>query len=773
MSGSDTSAPDDGTTVDYWQVAFAVLALVGLVLAAFATPVALVDAPETSGSDDDLGSGDPGSGDSGDGDPGGGERPGDEPDDSDPDDREDDDGDDGMPGLFEWLLQLLGLLETDSEPPEEDGTEPCLIVLDSEPTPGSDLTVTVLSGDEPVQDASVWFDDRYVGETDEAGQVTGEVPYRDELDVRVASEELSDCEEVVDTTGAPSVTGDSLTATFEAALLDDGAPLAGRADEDGNLSITRPVEGSVEIEVLDRPYPGEDVEIEASISGVPMQEAEVSVADDPVAETDDEGRATIQIPDDRSDQVPVTVSRGDFSGSETFDVYLLEATLRPAGLVLVPAGEATVIAEKQDEPAVAAGVTVEDEYAGTTNRAGEQAVVLPADPTEPVTVSTNRQTTSVSLFDLYWFPLTVLGVLTAITGGIARHYYGRPGLLAVLGTVGALATVVVAGGYWWPEGSLLAAGAFAALGLGALLVTYRRTVRKEAVTVGGFLVRLLEALVARILWVVGFLEQLLDYAAAGVRVLFSWTRSLLGRLRSLPRSLPGLFARLTRWIGSLFARAAAAVRAILGDRRLAARAVVALLVGALAVGGGYHLDGQRGAGLAALGVVLVAALAWFVRWTPSRVPPEKSPDDSDDFAHTDDVSEVSSDPADEERWTLRQLWRAFASRVVPGRWRTRTPVEVSHAALQQGYPRTPVSELTTAFREVEYGNRTPTEAVRDRAARAYESLVGGTETTTETASPQSGTSELSGQDSKSSDRDSELSGRDHDRRSESRGGDQP
>ena len=690
MSGPDTPAPDDGSTVDYWQVAFALLALVGLVLAAFAIPAVPVDAPDA--------------GDSG-------------------DQEVDSDGGDGsgIPGFIMWLLWLLSFLIPDEPPENGDGTASCEVFLDRQPAPGIDVTVTVLYEGQPVEGATVWFDDKHVGETNATGQVTGEVPYSDELDVQVASDELASCEDVDDPTGAPSVARGQLAATTFTSS--EEATMAATA-EDGNVSITRSVGGDVGIEILDRPYPGEHVEIRAAIRGVPMGEAEVSVGGDPVAETDDEGRATVEIPDDGSAQVQVTVSRGDFSETATVEIHLLEANLHPAGLVLVPAGEATVVAEKGDEPEADAEVTVEDEYVGTTDREGEQSVALPADPTEPVTVSTDRQTTSVSLLGLYWLPLSVFGVLTAVSGGVARHYYGRPGLLGVLGIVGALATVVVAGGYWWPEGSLLVGGAFAALGFGALLVTYRRTVRREAASASGFLVRLLEGLVARILWVVGFLERLLDYVVAGVRTLYGWTRAALDRLRSLPRSVSGLFVHLAGWIRALPRRVLAAVRVLPGDRRLATKAVATLALCTLAIGGGYHLDGPRGAGLAALGVVLVAVFAGFARWKPSR---ESTPASSDEPAigvPGSDGTAPPARPAAEGDWTLRQLWRAFASRVVPSRWRTRTPVEVSHAALEQGYPRTPVSELTAAFREVEYGNRTPTELVRNRAARAYESLVG-------------------------------------------------
>ena len=81
-----------------------------------------------------------------------------------------------------------------------------------------------------------------------------------------------------------------------------------------------------------------------------------------------------------------------------------------------------------------------------------------------------------------------------------------------------------------------------------------------------------------------------------------------------------------------------------------------------------------------------------------------------------------SPPAAEGRGSFREVWRAFARLVVPGRWRTSAPSEVARAAVDRGYPKHPVEELTALFREVEYGGRPLSAAVRDRAAAAFDSI---------------------------------------------------
>jgi hypothetical protein len=93
------------------------------------------------------------------------------------------------------------------------------------------------------------------------------------------------------------------------------------------------------------------------------------------------------------------------------------------------------------------------------------------------------------------------------------------------------------------------------------------------------------------------------------------------------------------------------------------------------------------------------------------------------------VGRTTADDAgeSEERvFSLRELWRQFARRVVPGSWRTRTPGEVARAAVDRGFPREPVEELTDAFRDVEYGAESATTR-RERAKAAFDSLEAATE----------------------------------------------
>jgi hypothetical protein len=504
-------------------------------------------------------------------------------------------------------------------------------------------------------------------------------------------------------------------ATFEPGLDPDRlAPAAGRsgASRRGDETVTVAVAGRVGIVVEGRPYPGETVDIRASVDGVPMGRAAVEVDGERVARTDDEGRATVTVPEG-IDSMRITVSRGDFTGSKTVEVLRLTATLRPDGFVLVPGGAASVVATVGSEPAPEAVVRVDGERVGTTRPDGELPVVLPADPTARITVSTDRQTTTVSLLGLYWLPLLLSSLLVAALtwGGYRRR--GRTGAAAVVGVVAGLLAVLLVDAYLGRAAGHLAAATLGGAGVLAGLVRWRRSAANWARTASepGRSGRLLswarERLLVAVRRAVGRLEALLDRLAGVRRRLAAW-------LRSLPRSVPGLLRRFVRGVRALAGRAAAALR----RPRVRATTLGVAAGAALGLAGGYALAGPRGVGAVAVGLAFAGAGWWYHRREPataddgSGTAADRSPDPS---------PAVGAGKAGGR--TLRQLWRAFASGVVPGGWRTRTPAEVSRAAIRKGYPEGPVRELTTAFRTVEYGHRSLTDAVCERAHGAYEALA--------------------------------------------------
>jgi len=163
------TTPDDG--VDRGQLLLVSVCLVGVVLAAFLAPV--------TGESDAIGV-------DGDALPTGPLEFLSDPTDGDGRDPPDDGGDGDAP--TGWIGELLEWLPGEGAGSGGDGTPSrCEVSVRSDLTPGRPTTVLVTVDREPVSDVRVWFNDGFVGRTDDQGRVTADAPYAQELNVTVES----------------------------------------------------------------------------------------------------------------------------------------------------------------------------------------------------------------------------------------------------------------------------------------------------------------------------------------------------------------------------------------------------------------------------------------------------------------------------------------------------------------------------------------------------------------------------------------------------------
>lgn len=719
---TDDATTDDAGAADYRQVSFVVLAALALILAA-------AFAPGMAGQN---GSGDgSGNGDSETVEPSG--DPGDEP----------------TVG-FDWR-RLLELLNLDGGP-QEPSEPACTITLDRDPIPGDRVTATIRYEGEPLTDTPVWFNDRRVGETDRNGRVTGTVPYAERLVIRVGAAGEATCR--AETATSPSTTvlhgagdrqlnGDrqphervapapnasprpagtvplASAASTAATLAADSAPAATSSpllstlrvqDESSNATGTYEVTGEVEIDVRGDPYPGETITVEAAIEGVPMRRATVSVDGTTVGETDADGTATVTVPDDGTKTFELAVARGDFAGTTTVHVLVLEARFAPDGLAPIPGSDGAITATINGTPVAGADVAVDGEDVGTTDPDGRLPVRMPLDPTTTVTVSTDRQTATVSLLGQYGPIASVIALVVAGLAALSYRGYGRSGPVAVVGTTVVVFAVLVVEAFYGPRAGLvaLAVAALFGLGIGLWRAGAGRPRVRNPISIRDVLDRLETWVVETALGVVSRVEALLEWAWSQLGVLRAW-------LRTLPRSARGLGGRVAAWVRRLPGRARAQFRKLLEAVRTVPSRAAAVGVAAVAlIAGGYAVDGVRGAIVAA---VAFAAVGLVARRVGETEPESTVTEDEPESASAEPTATVS---ADEPR-SFRELWRAFARRVAPRRWRTRTPGEIERRALAKDYPREPVRELTALFREVEYGDRPRSSGHRDRAADAYEAI---------------------------------------------------
>lgn len=610
---------------------------------------------------------------------------------------------------------------------DQGGQEPypgCLVVLWDRPVPGKEVSVFVWNDTRPVPDRRVWIGDRLFGRTSSAGRVDGRVPYERRVEIAVGAPDARGCRflQLDRRTGF-----DAWVDTSGSAVLTVGSDPGTEMDRaDGNVTAMVDVEGEAQVTVSGDPYPGETVRVNATVADVPMRRATVSVDGRAVGRTDDAGSYDLTVPTDGTEQLAVAVSRGDFEARTTVEVLQLSVAVRPAGPVAIPGGRATVVATFGDRPAPGATVSLGGETVGTAGADGRLSVDLPLDPRRGVQASAHGQTDSVAVWPLY-VPLAVGSVLVlgAAVGSLAAtRRRGSAGSTRVVAAIWGAVAVVLAGGLLdGRRGAALAAGAVSLLALCLGLVVYRDRVRASV----GHALRWLVALGGRVnalaRWLADVLVRLATWAGALVR-------RALDRLRALPRSVGALLALAWAWLRDRPRRALAALRRLLAGvyargRRLASllltprgAGAVALVLAAAAAG--FVVADVEGAAVAAVAaVVLVAAVAW----TRSRDRTTGGSTASETAGLRPPPSAESGDGAEAD-WqpSLRDLWRRFARRVVPGRWRTRTPGEVARTAVDRGFPAGPVDQLTDAFRAVEYGDRSPSDELRDRARTAFEAI---------------------------------------------------
>lgn len=694
-SGSDRSAAD---SVDTRQLAFVLLAVFALVTAAFLAPTVAIptDEEESSGGGDDGQSNEQTE-------PGGGTG-------------------------FGWLRWLAWLL--DFEGGDRPGEPRCIVTLSPPPEPGETVTATVVYEDDPLVDAPVWFDGRRVGRTDENGRVTGDVPYVRELSIRVGVEGAPDCRAA---TGAFDGGGGAAGVLPPASVggVGSGSPplvesVGVAAAQSGNASVSYRVDGEMALAVRGDPYPGEELDVRASINGRPVPDAEVTIDGETRTRTDSEGTATVRMPDDGSEEVVLRASRGEFANETTVEILLLDAGVESPTLAVVPGTEAAVVASFADRPATDAVVTVDGKRRGTTDEDGRLDVTLPADPGATIAVKAREQTATTSVAEHYAPAATLVALVVALATAVAYWRRGRRTAGAVLvgacGLLVALVTVVVVDAYAGPQArnALLVGGS--GLAVFAALLARREAVAEGAKSTAGLLARIrrwvyrvcatlrersISALLAGVRErFLGIILRLAETLGALVDAARQTGRDLLARLRSLPLSPVVLFAIAIGRLRHLLTAGFETLR----DSPLAGGSVLGAV---LAVAVGYGLGGRVGFVVAAIALAVVAVGLLLRRYLVA------------DEQASDETATRRSPRAAIRRVrdrSLRGLWRAFARAVAPDSWRSKTPTEVSRTAIEQGYPEKPVAELTALFTEVEYGNRSVSETIRERAVAAYERL---------------------------------------------------
>jgi len=245
-------------------------------------------------------------------------------------------------------------------------------------TPGQSMRVEVQSGGDPVRGAVVTVDGDRVGTTDDDG--------------------------VVETPAAPYASRVNVTAS------DDGWTERERHSLSTDVDVTR---HSVDAD-------DGELTLGARIDGVSVSGASVAVDGERVAETDENGVATIGLPDDGAD---VDVRRGAAEGATSIDPDDVTLSVRGAWFVpKFPLGPATAKVEMDGVPVRDAPVTLDGERVGATDGDGRARFRLPASDSASIATEVRGESVTTELdglvFALAW---SVLIVLSFLIGGIITY----------------------------------------------------------------------------------------------------------------------------------------------------------------------------------------------------------------------------------------------------------------------------------------------------------------------------------------------------------------
>lgn len=235
------------------------------------------------------------------------------------------------------------------------------IEIDGAIEPGNEVRVEV-DGARFFDRKTVEVNGETVGETNESGRIDVHVPYAEKMNVAVVNE---------------------------------------------SQSRTVDVETTAAIETLDGAAPARDLEIRVSVGSTPVPNAMVSLDGTSVTTTDDEGKATVELPE-TAGPVELRAERGPVAGEHTIDVP--EPTVRFVSPLVFPGSPALVEVSADGAGVANASVSLANGESATTGGDGRATLWVPIADEATVTAEVGEETVSATVGELY-LRLTAVVVL--------------------------------------------------------------------------------------------------------------------------------------------------------------------------------------------------------------------------------------------------------------------------------------------------------------------------------------------------------------------------
>lgn len=165
-----------------------------------------------------------------------------------------------------------------------------------------------------------------------------------------------------------------------------------------NASRTVDVETNATIRTHDGAAPTTEFEVSAVVGSTTVPDATVFVDGEPVAETDEDGDATVTLPDEAG-PTELRVEREPVTGERTVEVA--EPHVEFVSPLLFPGSPAPVQVSADGTPIPNATVTLEDGGTATTEDDGRTRVWLPIADEATATATVGEETATATVGDLY------------------------------------------------------------------------------------------------------------------------------------------------------------------------------------------------------------------------------------------------------------------------------------------------------------------------------------------------------------------------------------
>ena len=305
------------------------------------------------------------------------------------------------------------------------------VTLTAEPVPGRLTSAVVTQDNRPVRNTPVSFNGRNIGQTNRGGAVTARVPYRESLSVDVNLE--------------------ARESGYEADAASGRDPGRRTGAATGAAEVGFPLPTEVDVKVVGERAPGGTVEVVAALAAEPVPNATVLVDGRTVGTTDQQGAATVSLPE--ANETEITVQRGAAGGDRTLNLRdpdetaaeaagergPLNLSVEPRLPLALPGTPAEVTVAFDGERVANAAVVVDGQRAGTAANDGTLEIRLPL--SEPVVVTATVPATggnadagdlapSSELADTGRPSATLTG--TATVSGVRRNAAGVFGAAALL-----------------------------------------------------------------------------------------------------------------------------------------------------------------------------------------------------------------------------------------------------------------------------------------------------------------------------------------------------